>query len=184
MNRELVDRVVKAVLYEGYLLYPYRPSVKNHKRWTFGGLYPRRYCAAQIGADNWFMQTECLVAGNDRAKIHGSVRFLHLMTRRVAEHAEVDADHPGFRFVETLRVGEQLHQSWQEAVEREVSLGEWDVYELIAQPRQLPFAFSPSKEVESVRDPAGREVGFIVRTQQAIAGVAELSARSVAEGLY
>jgi len=42
MNRTLVDQIADAVLYEGYLLYPYRPSVKNRQRWTFGGLYPRK----------------------------------------------------------------------------------------------------------------------------------------------
>ena len=41
MNKALVDQIVDAVLYEGYILYPYRPSVKNRQRWTFGGLYPR-----------------------------------------------------------------------------------------------------------------------------------------------
>src|SRR5580704_7360831 len=31
-----VESVVQAVLYEGYMLYPYRPSsVKNRQRWTF-----------------------------------------------------------------------------------------------------------------------------------------------------
>ena len=41
----LVDRIAGALLYEGYLLYPYRPSVKNRHRWTFGGLYPPAYAA-------------------------------------------------------------------------------------------------------------------------------------------
>ena len=40
MNQAIVDRIVNAVLYEGYILYPYRPSVKNRQRWTFGGVYP------------------------------------------------------------------------------------------------------------------------------------------------
>ncbi len=40
MNR-LVRSIADAVMYEGYMLYPYRPSsVKNRQRWTFGGLYP------------------------------------------------------------------------------------------------------------------------------------------------
>ncbi len=50
MNRALVDQIASAVLYEGYILYPYRPSVKNRQRWTFGGLVPRAYSEAQ-GAD-------------------------------------------------------------------------------------------------------------------------------------
>jgi len=40
MNQTIVDQIAAAVLYEGYMLYPYRPSVKNRQRWTFGGLYP------------------------------------------------------------------------------------------------------------------------------------------------
>ncbi len=41
MNAALVDGIVKAVLYEGYMLYPYRPSaVKNRQRFNFGVVYP------------------------------------------------------------------------------------------------------------------------------------------------
>ena len=48
MDLMLIDRIVNAVLYEGYMLYPYRPSaVKNRQRWNFGVLYPESYSAAQ-----------------------------------------------------------------------------------------------------------------------------------------
>jgi hypothetical protein len=41
VNEELVDRIVHAVLYEGYILYPYRASAKkNRQRFTFGRVYP------------------------------------------------------------------------------------------------------------------------------------------------
>ena len=40
MDAQALDRIVGSVLYEGYLLYPYRQSLKNIKRWTFGSLYP------------------------------------------------------------------------------------------------------------------------------------------------
>jgi len=43
MNRQTVDGIANAVLYEGYILYPYRPATKNRQRWTFGGLYPEAY---------------------------------------------------------------------------------------------------------------------------------------------
>ena len=48
MNQAMVDNVVQAVLYEGYNLYPYRPSVKNRCRWTFGGRSP-----ASIAKPRW-----------------------------------------------------------------------------------------------------------------------------------
>ena len=42
MNTKLVEDIASAVLYEGYLLYPYRASaIKNKRRWNFGVLYPR-----------------------------------------------------------------------------------------------------------------------------------------------
>ena len=48
----LVDKIAKAVLYEGYMLYPYRPSsVKNQQRWNFGVLCPKTYCEAQDGTE-------------------------------------------------------------------------------------------------------------------------------------
>ena len=36
---QLAEPVVRATLYEGYVLYPYRPSaLKNRQRFFFGGL--------------------------------------------------------------------------------------------------------------------------------------------------
>ena len=44
MSLETVHKLADTILYEGYLLYPYRPSsVKNRQRWTFGGLFPPGY---------------------------------------------------------------------------------------------------------------------------------------------
>ena len=49
MNASAVEKIANAVLYEGYLLYPYRPSaVKNRQRFNFGVLYPREYCDREL----------------------------------------------------------------------------------------------------------------------------------------
>src|SRR3954463_4755853 len=85
MNRELVDPIANAVMYEGYILYPYRPSVKNRQRWTFGGLYPEAYSRASGGADPCANQAECLVEGGG-AVVDVVVRFLHLTDRRVGAY--------------------------------------------------------------------------------------------------
>ena len=48
MTVSLVEKIADAVLYEGYILYPYRPSaVKNQQRWNFGALCPQSYSEAQ-----------------------------------------------------------------------------------------------------------------------------------------
>jgi hypothetical protein len=74
------ERVAHALLYEGYLLYPYRTSAaKNRFRWTLGSLYP---CAlAQLAGEPAELHAECLVlrlvsAGDPRLDV--SVRFLQL----------------------------------------------------------------------------------------------------------
>jgi hypothetical protein len=55
MNQVLVDQIAAAVLYEGYILYPYRPSVKNRQRWTFGGLVPRAYSQSHSASEPFAM---------------------------------------------------------------------------------------------------------------------------------
>src|SRR6202451_2643960 len=85
MNLAVVDKIAKAVLYEGYILYPYRPSsVKNQQRWNFGVVYPP---VSSEGAAT--MQTQCLTvvssAQLDVAQLDVKVRFLHLLARSVLE---------------------------------------------------------------------------------------------------
>src|ERR1700689_5137109 len=86
MNLARVGQIAKAVLYEGYMLYPYRPSsVKNRQRWNFGVVYPRTYSEQQSGSDNWFMQTECLVTGESFAQLNVKVRFLQAGAGTIGE---------------------------------------------------------------------------------------------------
>src|SRR5689334_19863634 len=110
MNRSLADRIADAVLYEGYILYPYRPSVKNRQRWTFGGLYPEAYCDAQQGSDAAANQTEYLVQGGPATVLDVVVRFLHLTARQAGEPLQPltvwpDDATPPFHAVEALYVG-------------------------------------------------------------------------------
>ena len=80
MNLRAADQIAKAVLYEGYMLYPYRPSsVKNQQRWNFGVLCPESYSQAQKGNEASTMQTECLVVGSSTTALEVRVRFLQLV---------------------------------------------------------------------------------------------------------
>jgi hypothetical protein len=65
MNPALVERIVKAVLYEGYLLYPYRTSaLKNRQRLSFGVIEPGSH-----------LMTEVLIAG-DAPAVTAELRYL------------------------------------------------------------------------------------------------------------
>lgn len=80
MTCEAVRAIADAVLYEGYMLYPYRPSsVKNRQRWTFGGLYPEAY--AQAHGDSSSLTSEMLIESSGEPTVDVTVRFLHLMQR-------------------------------------------------------------------------------------------------------
>jgi hydrogenase maturation protease len=93
-----VEQIADAILYEGYILYPYRASaLKNGQRWSFGVLYPSVYAVAQQGSDMSTMQCECLARGG---RLNVIVRFLHLVTRESWQEAvarEIETDGPGTR---------------------------------------------------------------------------------------
>lgn len=83
MNAKRIEDIAAAVLYEGYLLYPYRASaIKNRQRWNFGVLYPRGYAERQSGpSDAWSMQIECLLQAPPDAVPTVRLRFLQLVGR-------------------------------------------------------------------------------------------------------
>ncbi len=191
MNLSLVEKIADAVLYEGYILYPYRPSsVKNQQRWNFGALCPESYSLTQRGTESWTMQTECIIQQTPRTNLEVKVRFLHLLTREVGElvpdcdlpisacgHRELQLSDSNFHFqlVRSLEVNGQLFQAWQEAVEREVCLPGFNVSSAITEPQSLNFTFPLSEQVEPLRDEhSGEMLGVIVRRQQAIEGVIEV----------
>jgi hypothetical protein len=117
MNIPAVEKIATAVLYEGYMLYPYRASaVKNRRRFNFGVLYPREYCDLQGGSENSEMRTECLITGTHFTTIEVKVRFLQLTARG----------------------------DWQEGQEREVSSPPCTLESIMAQPWRQWFAFYPA----------------------------------------
>jgi len=80
MNFGHVEKIAAAVLYEGYLLYPYRPTaVKNRQRWNFGTLYPRVYAEAQRPAEPFRFVAECLAVADSCATLDVRLRFLQLV---------------------------------------------------------------------------------------------------------
>ena len=106
-----VEKIAAAVLYEGYVLWPYRRSAqKNQRRWTFGGVYPRAYSEAEGGNDPWLMQTQCLVIG-EKPTVEVKVRFLHVVERKVAKlRGAGTACRGGFQTRPFQGVGEGLEE--------------------------------------------------------------------------
>jgi hypothetical protein len=189
MSRGHVERIAEAVLYEGYILYPYRPSVKNRQRWTFGGLYPVAYCDAAADGSASSSQTECLIKGSDATMFEARVRFLHLTSRQAAEAtipcAEWTSDGDcSFHPVDVLRVGNRLYQTWQEAEERAVPLPTATLGALRESATTTRFRFPGGRHLDPIRDAAGAIVGQLIREQNSLDGLAEISAMEVASELF
>jgi hydrogenase maturation protease len=190
MNTALVDGIVKAVLYEGYMLYPYRPSaVKNRQRFNFGVVYPRAYSEAQGGTDACTMQTECLVLGNEGTKCVVCVRFLRLVDRTIGKVLtplnDVSSIPAGkTEKVERLEIDDKVYQPWQEAVEEEIQVTEFNLSALAAQPMQWPFRLSALQDREAIRNSGGLIAGIIQRNKASVAGVIELAAERLNKGVF
>lgn len=156
--------VAQAVLYEGYLLYPYRASAaKNHARWQFGVLVPDSYAATGTG-EHTTARTECLAELEPDARLRIRVRFLQV------QHRTPEAAHAGgYRPVDVLTVGDDEVVAWDEAVEREFDRSV-PVADLLAGELVVPIEVAGGRDEQEV--PAGR----VVRTRQPLAG--ELSCRA------
>ena len=190
MNLATVGKIAKAVLYEGYMLYPYRPSsVKNQQRWNFGVLCPQSYSEAQNGSEAWTMQTECLVEGSSLTGLEVRVRFLQLVARSVGELTTplielLPGTTPEFRFVERLAVNGRVYQPWQEAIERDLCLPVHNVDALCRRPVQEIFSFYAEKKLEYLSDDGGRIAGVIVRERRAICGSIEVAGERIEDGAF
>ncbi|MDB4968868.1 MAG: hypothetical protein JWN44_4557 [Myxococcales bacterium] len=164
MSFERARRIADAILYEGYVLYPYRASSrKNRYRWTFGVVAPRTWSEAG-GCEPSSMTLECLVEarGPTLPRIEGRLRFLHVERREV----EAAIGEGRFRAVESLTVGAQEHITWEEANERELP---FTIDVPCERTRVLDERLEESRQERTLHDGDGALVGRVVRTQRALA---------------
>lgn len=184
----LLNRIVEAVLYEGYILYPYRPSSKkNQQRFTFGRVYPEAYHQAQNGLEPCTLLTQCLVEHPRESllRLRIDVRFLHPLLRQIGELETPVRDlardsPPAFRPVPEMEIHGRLYQTWQEAVERDIATN----LDLARSPSAvIDFDYPASHEWEAIRDDAGNAVGVVVRTQASLRGRVEILVERVGDSL-
>jgi hypothetical protein len=136
MNFAAVEKIANAVLYEGYILYPYRASsTKNRQRWNFGTLYPRQYAEAQRPAEHFRMISECLIKAAADAKLDIRIRFLQLV--------ESNGDSDG------------SEQGWQQGVDRAKDFAALRLDELLSNPKTLEFRFATGDSSANARNLLG-----------------------------
>lgn len=179
-----IRAVADAVLYEGYLLYPYRAtSRKNQVRWQFGVLGPQGADNAGLGEDA-HLSLDCLVDAKAderlweiQATLSFHVRFLQLQERRT----EQVQDGGGYLAVPELRVGAERWFSWDEAVDVESS--HTVLLPDLLSGHSWTVTADAAENIEPVHDQHGNPAGRLVRQRWPIA--ATVAARlELVEGLH
>jgi hypothetical protein len=183
MDFAAVRDIADAVLYEGYLLYPYTASAhKNRLRWQFGVIVPRAHEAAGTG-EHGHQQTEVLfaggsVAGDDSpgARIAVAFRFLQVEARYV-EAFDGDTYAP----VTSLVVDGKRHLTFDESIEREIVCELHPATQISA---AATIAFDGVRRIEELRSADGTLAGRVVRERWPLAGelTAEVAPCSDAAG--
>jgi hypothetical protein len=149
MSLDDVRRVADAVLYEGYILYPYRASAqKNRSRWQFGVLMPPAYAAADP-SETTTARAECVFTRDGEPSVDVVVRFLQVQRRTC----------PGAGAPDT----------WDEAVEREVSVTVAGAA-LFGDGTATPFGIPGGEQHEVTAD------GDVIRVRRPLRGVVTVRA--------
>ncbi|MBK3633752.1 hypothetical protein JHN52_12490 [Streptomyces sp. MBT97] len=173
----LARQVADAVLFEGYVLYPYRASAaKNKLRWQFGVLVPPGWGADCEEHD--FQHTECLMEPRAGATLSVEVRFLRAR-RRTVQRVRPDG---GFETVPELRLDDRVLVPWDEGNEERVEVVA-TMDELLADGVTHPFRRPAREDTAPVLDAAGRAAGRLLRRCEEISGTIRLSAREL-DGPY
>jgi hypothetical protein len=164
--------VASAVLYEGYVLYPYRASArKNQLRWQFGVLAPPGFVAAD-GSERSALRTEMILDPGGDARLSVRIRFLTALHRAV-EAAGSDGD--GFEPADSLDVDGTRWVTWDEAVEHEVDLPVTAVLPLTDTPLVQRFTIDAGRSAELLRTSAGVVAGRVLRESQRVDGRVRLT---------
>ncbi|MGH3216849.1 MAG: hypothetical protein ACRDL9_20000 [Trebonia sp.] len=142
-----IAKVADAVLFEGYLLYPYRASAqKNRSRWQFGVLMPPAYAAADP-SETTTARAECVFTRDGEPSVDVVVRFLQVQRR----------------------TGPGAADTWDEAVEREVSVTVAGAA-LFGDGTATPFGIRGGEGHEATAD------GDVIRVRRALRGIVTVRA--------
>ncbi|MFD4028574.1 hypothetical protein ACFWRV_34425 [Streptomyces sp. NPDC058576] len=159
--------VADAVLFEGYVLYPYRASsAKNRMRWQFGVLVPPARTAE--GGEHARQRTDILLEPRSGDRLDAELRFLHVR-RRTVERLDPDGS---YTEVPELELPDRVLVPWDEGHEERIRLHA-PLAELTgeqAHTRTVTFDLPPGTEHEPVLDDEGRTLGRLVHRRGRLTG--------------
>jgi len=162
MNLDAVRSIADAVLYEGYILYPYRASSqKNQSRWQFGVVMAPGY-ADTDPSERTYTQAECVLEHTGQPVVQVILRFLQVQRRTT----------------------EGSGQGWDEAAEREIEITA-EGAALLSDGVVEEFAIAGGEDREPLDEPGGADgpdgtgPRYAVRRREPLAGAVSVRAIEV-----
>ena len=159
MNLNAVRSIANAVLYEGYILYPYRASSqKNQSRWQFGVVMAPGYADIDP-SERTYTQAECVLEHTGQPVVQVILRFLQVQRRTT----------------------EGSGQGWDEAVEREIEVTA-EGAALLGDGVVEEFAIAGGEDREPLDEPGGPGGAgprYAVRRREPLAGAVSVRAIEV-----
>jgi hypothetical protein len=164
--------VADTVLYEGYVLYPYRASAqKNQLRWQFGVLVPPGH-ARSSGSERWSMRSEVIVDPGDQPLLTVRIRCLQVQHRDIEGTADGGVS---FSPVCSLDLDDSTVVPWDEAVEHEIDIDALALLPLADAVKEHRFVLRAGDNVEVLRDHLGDIVGRAIRRREHVDGVVRIA---------
>lgn len=131
MNFEPLESIANAVLFEGYILYPYRPSaMKNRQRWSFGTLYPRTFAETLNPPERWSFAAEVVMEAGEQTTLTARMRFLQSNPPTAEDGQSWEEGFPRSGTLDSLSIAELC-----EGVEHVFDLTQLSADEIRAAPR-------------------------------------------------
>jgi hypothetical protein len=172
---DLIEDIADAVMFEGYVLYPYRASaMKNRFRWQFGVLAPP--ISGESSGEPSHAQTECLVECGSETAVSVKVRCLHLQRRSIEAWIGASKE---WRGCERVSLDGVDLVAWDEATIETAMSPPLPLVALAEQAYSLPFEFAAATECEDVCQADGAPAARVRRERWRISGSARVASEWV-----
>lgn len=171
-------RVADALLYEGYVLFPYRTAgTRGRHRWQWGVVAPQAHRAAGADEADETAPVVCqvLLRGVSGARVAVTARFQQLCRRQVR-------DEDG-RPVDEVEIGGRMLKTWDEGLAHEVGTGPVALPALGDRPRTVPIDLPGTERVERVTAGGDGPQAQVARSTRAVTGRLTVSAESLGAGV-
>lgn len=172
--QQVLDELTTTLLYEGYTIFPYHnAALKNKKPIQFGVVFPCVY-AEKNANTNSLMQTQCIVLAKKDQSISFSIKFLHLIKVELLKKLNEK-----YEPADVITINDKSYTTGWQGIEREVSLNDITISELLIDRKILPVFFPESKQMQNVLQDDGVIAGRQIFSSKNIKGTVEIETRSI-----